>query len=390
MNTYTIHIAYPKEKIEASRRRIEAARRFEYVDRVPVVLGVFTRYLLNQRGVGYGEYLSSARANLIHQLENYKWLLEHVEEDRCTSTDIVVGPDFENIPSASAFGAPIVYQDDVPPRALPYVSAIDDMARVPEATPEDGLWGKGIEWALEWRRLLQDEVQVYFNGKRARVRVSVGAYALGPFSTAVDLAGERFYEWLYAAPQECHALLAKITRAMIRMEQYCRKHVAEERTGGFGLAEDSAQIISVKQFREFVVPYCRQLYEAFPGERLMHMCGTSGHLLESLRDDLHITAFYGFGSPVDPALVAQKLGGHAQLQGNIDCLLLREGPPERIAEAIWDTLEKLAPVGGYLLCDGCNIIPGTPVEHLNLMVRTAERFGLPARKCPHGHTTNGS
>jgi hypothetical protein len=381
VDRYAIHITYPEAKMEASRRRLEATRHFEYIDRVPVVLGVYTRYLLDQRGVGYNEYLSSPRANLLHQLQNYKWLLEHVEEDRCTSTDIVLGPDFENVPNASAFGAPIAYRNDEPPRALPYLKAAEDMERVPEAPPQDGLWGECIAWALEWRRLLlQDEVQVYFNGKRAQVRVSTGAYALGPFSTAVDLAGERFYEWLYTAPEACHRLLVKITQAMIRMETYCREHVAEERTGGFGIAEDSAQIISVKQFREFVVPYCRQLYEAFPGERLMHMCGTSQHLLESLRDDLHITSFFGFGSPVDPALVARHLGGHALLQGNIDCVLLREGPEERIIEAVWSTLEKLAPVGGYILCDGCNIVPGTPVEHLNLMVRTAERFGVPARR----------
>ncbi|MCE5258719.1 MAG: uroporphyrinogen decarboxylase family protein [Chloroflexi bacterium] len=379
MAVYTVDIRYPSEWMEASQRRMMALREFRYVDRVPVVLGVYTRYLLKQRSVGYEEYLSSPRAHLIHQLENYKWLLEHVREDRCISGEITLQPDFENIPNAGAFGAHIGYQDDQPPRALPFIRTIDEMEALPEARPQDGTWGTCIAWVHEWRKLLQEDIRVRFNGKPVAVHASTGMYGLGPFSTAIDLAGERLYEWLYEAPAACHRFLAKITHALVNMELYCRENIDPTRRGGIGLAEDSAQIISAAQFREFVLPYCRTLYEAFPGDRSMHMCGSSGHLLPILRDELHITHFSGFGSVVNPAYVGSMLGGKVQLLGNVDCWLLQQGPADEINRAAAHCLETLAPYGGYTLSDGCNVTPSTPLEHLNLMMAASEAYGLPVK-----------
>jgi hypothetical protein len=365
--------------MEASHRRMQALREFKYLDRVPVVLGVYTRYLLQQRGIGYDEYLSSPRVHLIHQLENWKWLVEHVREDRCLSASITLSPDFENIPNAGAFGAPIGYRNDQPPRALPCIKTIEEMVQYPEASPMDGTWGTSIEWVQRWRELLKDDIEVRFNGKTINVGTTVGVNGLGPFSTAIDLVGERFYEWLYEAPAACHHFLAKITHAMQTMETYCRQYIDPNRRGGVGLAEDSAQIISTNQFREFVLPYCNQLYEAFPGDRYMHMCGNSRHLLQVLRDELHITHFSGFGSVVDPAYAGSILGGRVQLLGNVDCWLIQQGPPEEIEQAAQNCLETLAHYGGYTLSDGCNVTPTTPLEHLNLMMETAERYGLPGQ-----------
>ncbi|MHB9034689.1 MAG: uroporphyrinogen decarboxylase family protein [Anaerolineae bacterium] len=381
MSAYTVDIHYPVDWMEASRRRNESLRRFTYIDRVPVVLGVYTRYLLKQRSIGYDEYLSTPRAHLIHQLENYKWLIEHVREDRCLSNGITLQPDFENIPNAGAFGAPIGYKNDQPPRAMPFIHTVEEMEALPPARPQDGTWGTSIAWVQEWRRLLDaGEVQVIFNGSPVKVHATTGMYGLGPFSTAVDLVGERFYEWLYEAPEACHRFLDKITGAMVEMERYCRTYVDSNRRGGVGLAEDSAQIISMTQFREFVAPYCQRLYESFAGDRLMHMCGSSGHLLQVLRDELKITHFSGFGSVVDPALVGSILGGRVQLLGNVDCWLLQEGPEEDIRAAARHCLEILAPYGGYILSDGCNVTPTTPLEYLNLMMSVSENFGLPSPK----------
>jgi len=376
MATYSIDISYPVEWMEASQRRIAALSEFTYVDRVPVILGVYTRYLLKQRGVSYGEYLSSARAHLIHQLENYKWLLEHVREDRCISPNITLQPDFENIPNAGAFGAPIGYQDDQPPRAIPFIHTVEEMETLPEATPQDGTWGTCIAWVQEWRQLLEHEIQVRFNGFPVMVHATTGMYGLGPFSTAVDLVGERLYEWLYEAPEACHRFLEKITRSLINMEHYCRQVIDPERRGGIGLAEDSAQIISNAQFREFVAPYCRAIYEAFPGVRGMHMCGNSSHLLTTLLEELGITHFSGFGSVVSPEKVGEALGGKVQLLGNVDCWLLQQGPVEEITRAAAHCLKTLGPYGGYTLSDGCNVTPTTPLEHLNLMMAASEQFGL--------------
>jgi len=361
--------------MRTSQARMRALTEFRTLDRVPVVLGVYTRYLLQQRGVGYDEYLSSPRAHLIHQLENYKWLVEHVPEDRLTAPAITLQPDFENIPNAAAFGAPVGYQDDQPPCVMLCIASIDEMEDWPEASPQDGIWGRSIEWVREWHKLLEDEVEVRLNGERIPVHATTGMYGLGPFSTAVDLVGTDWYAWLYEAPDACQRFLGKITRAMQRMEAYCHETLDPSRRGGIALAEDSAQIISVEQF---VAPWCHALYDAFPGVRVMHMCGSSAHLLGTLRDNLRITHFSGFGSVVPPEVAARELGGRVQLLGNVDCWLLQEGPADAIHDAAQHCLAPLAPYGGYTLSDGCNITPDTPLDHLQLMMEAAEAYGAPS------------
>ena len=44
MARFNLNIDYPIEKMDLSRRRMEARAEFCYVDRVPVLYGVFPRY----------------------------------------------------------------------------------------------------------------------------------------------------------------------------------------------------------------------------------------------------------------------------------------------------------------------------------------------------------
>jgi uroporphyrinogen-III decarboxylase len=50
----------------------------------------------------------------------------------------------------------------------------------------------------------------------------------------------------------------------------------------------------------------------------------------------------------------------------------------RIREATRTCLEKLAPLKGYIVQDGANIPPGTPVENINAMMEAAVAYGCPS------------
>ncbi len=167
---------------------------------------------------------------------------------------------------------------------------------------------------------------------------------------------------------------------MIGAEKYFRKIDPTPR-GAFGIAEDSAQIMSSDLFREFCVPYDNRLYDTFgkglKNGRGMHMCGQSAHLHEALLNDLRITSFRLFGSPVRPKIAAKNLGGRVYLMGNIDPMLILNGPKEKIGEAALDCLRNLGPGGGFVLTDGANICPGTPLENMAVLRKTAEEYGLP-------------
>jgi uroporphyrinogen decarboxylase len=150
--------------------------------------------------------------------------------------------------------------------------------------------------------------------------------------------------------------------------------------GAFGLAEDTAQILSPASFREFCVPYDRRLYETFcgkNGDRMMHMCGKSSHLHRSLVEDLKVTEFVLFGYVVPPKVAAENLGGKMRLWGNLNPMLLLEGTPEEVKAAALECLDALAPCGGLLLGDGANVCPGTPLRNLEEVTEAAKEFGLP-------------
>jgi uroporphyrinogen-III decarboxylase len=110
--------------------------------------------------------------------------------------------------------------------------------------------------------------------------------------------------------------------------------------------------------------------------RGMHMCGRSAHLHTALLKDTKITSFDGFGYQVDPQVAAQNLGS-IKLWGNINPMLMLEGSRQEVKEACLQALEALAPTGGFMLGDGANVCPGTPLENMAVFTEAVEEYGLP-------------
>lgn len=149
--------------------------------------------------------------------------------------------------------------------------------------------------------------------------------------------------------------------------------------------------MSAQMFREFVVPCDNRLYEAFgrgPADgRGMHMCGISTHLHRSLMEDERITSFNVFGYQVPPRVAADNLRG-ARLWGNVNPMLMLNGSKAEVKRACLDCLAAMAPGGGFMLGDGANVCPGTPLENLVVFTEAAEAYGMPAREQPSTSTAD--
>ena len=65
------------------------------------------------------------------------------------------------------------------------------------------------------------------------------------------------------------------------------------------------------------------------------------------------------------------------MTGNINPVLVYEGTRDEIKEAGMRCLETLAPCGGYVLTDGANLPPGTPLENIEVLVEASKEYGLP-------------
>ncbi len=378
---HTLNIDYPLEKMQASRLRMEARLRYEYVDRVPVGFCLEPRYFAPALGIPLGKfYKTDAETQYYWQLQFAKYRIENVPEDMyCGGPVITVAPYFDNVVDSDALGAETVWPENETLQAVPTIKTVEQMEAFQVPSPNAGLWGRVRDWWHTFRELAE-QTRVTFNGQEGRVEVgllSVGH--LGPHNLAVDLVGVDFYWWLLEYPDACHRFLQKITTAVIEADQEMRTLDPRVRAA-YELAEDAAQIMSLEHFREFCVPYDRQFYAAMGGHtpfgRGMHMCGRSSHLYPAF-EDLGITQFDLFGYQVPPEVVAEQLGGKMLLWGNLNPMMMLQATPAQVKAEARKALEALASCGGLLLGDGANICPGTPLENLAAVTEAAEEYGLP-------------
>ena len=112
------------------------------------------------------------------------------------------------------------------------------------------------------------------------------------------------------------------------------------------------------------------------------MCGNSTHLHKVLKDEVKMTGFDIFGYLVPPKVAAANLGGTTLLWGNINPMLMKDGKKEEVKRAAWECLEAMAPCGGYMLGDGANVCPGTPLESFYAIMEAAEEYGPVAGRLP--------
>ncbi|MBI4025898.1 MAG: hypothetical protein HY360_13010 [Verrucomicrobia bacterium] len=379
---FSLHIDYPAEKMERNQARMEARSRFQVADRVPVGFCLVPRYFTPLFGMKYQDFFKDAETQYYWQLQFLKYRIEHVPEDMiCTGTTVSVYPYFDNVLDSEAFGAEVIWPENETLHTRPTIHSVEEMDRFEIPAPINGLWGRTIDWCQQMKGFAR-ETRITFNSREGSVDVApLSLGGLSPHMIAVDLAGIDFYMWQAECPERCHRFLEKITQGLIQRGRHFQEIDPRPR-GAFGIAEDTAQIMSAEMFRDFCAPYANRLFAAF-GKGLrdgrgVHMCGQSAHLHQALVKDMLMSSFNLFGYLVEPKTAAKNLGGRTLLWGNINPMLMQTGSKSEVKKACRECLEALAPCGGFMLGDGANVCPGTPVENLAAFTEAAEDYGVGA------------
>lgn len=382
MSGGVIEIGVPVEEIEARRARVEKAKRFERPDRVPVLPAVAHRYLIPQVGVSFREYYADPETMLRTQILAQKWLMENIRTDAHDITGPWVGAwtDFQNTFEAGSLGVPIVFpNDDIPWVGPGWVKDETDLRRLEAINyVHTGINAR----QFEYRRAMMTAAEKYPVRFRGGPAFFPGAAphltrtSDGPFGVAGDLMGNTE---LFLACAERPDFVRELLRIVVdKMIEYLDACWAEEgRTGPRDIAwtDDLAVSLSRAMFEDLALPANRRLRDHFDGWAMLHMCGHSDHLLETFRDGLRIDELQGFGWEVDLDRIAEVMGGRVVLLGNVNPMLIRSGSPDAVREATRRVIEKLAPLGGFIVQDGNNIPPGSPVANINAMMEAAERYG---------------
>ena len=377
----TIEIGVPYEDILAREKRVQAARHFKEPDRVPVLPAVGYRYLLPQVGVPFRQYYGDPEVMLRSQILAQKWLMQNIRTDAYSITGAWTGAwtDFENTFEAGSLGCAVEFpENDIPWVGPGWVRTDEDLRTLERM---DFVHGELNERQVEYRRAMIKVAErypvrflggpVFYPGRNP----SLTHTSDGPFGVAGDLMGQtELFTAVHENPAFVAELLRIVTDKLIGYLDFCWKEEGlTERD--LSWTDDLAAGLSAESYRQLVLPQEKRLRFHFDGRASLHMCGTTGHLLEIFRDDLAIDEYQGFGYQVALDRVAAVMGGKVVLLGNVNPMLVLQGPPQRIREATRLCIEKLAPFKGYIVQDGANIPPGTPPEHINAMMEAAELHG---------------
>lgn len=353
--------------------RLELTRRFAQADRAPVVVDMPLFSLLAGRGGTFSQMLLSPRDHLRGLLLNQKYRYEKIQDDLPIDTErLVVELDFGALRGVE-FPLEVIFNGEQPPKTLHMLNAPEQIDGLQVPDPYSGHNRMRIDWTLSMRKLAGD-FDVRLNGERLPVDVAL-THAGGPIPSAFALCGVNLFLWMATEPERVHHLMEIVTHSHLNCLAYTQELNSAGPAGELWLGADTAEMISASHFKQFVVPYYLQIWNQYPGLRNFHMCGRIDHLLESLHSDLGINLLDGFGFPTNRELLARFLSGKVVLRGGPHPLTIHDGPSTRIIEEASSYLCTAGRFGGYILCEGFGIMPGTPPEHIQLLVDASRRAG---------------
>lgn len=190
---------------------------------------------------------------------------------------------------------------------------------------------------------------------------------------------EKFLPLYILEPEFC-LQLARIATDLIKKEiEIAIDKGAEVIFLGGDYAFRENTLMSRDQFNKFVNVFNFEICELAHKRGVPIIKHSDGNIWPIL-DDLIEAGFDGI-HPIEPQAmdimeVKKHLLGKACVLGNIDCAeLLVTGKKEEVILTVKDTIQKVAPGGGYMLTSSNSIHPGCNGENVVAMFEAAKAYG---------------
>ena len=196
---------------------------------------------------------------------------------------------------------------------------------------------------------------------------------IGPFSLAGRLFGmAEALEATVAEPEIVLTLLEKVTPFLCAYARAFR----EVGAAGVVMAEPAAGLLSPRGLGRFSTTFVRRIVDEVQNEGfalVLHNCGArSVHLPRVLEAG---AAVYHFGAPMDmaaAATAAAEMSGRPVVSGNVDPTFIHDATAEAVETEGRRVLESVGSSARFVLASGCDLPPGTPLEHVAALFRAAE------------------
>ena len=265
-----------------------------------------------------------------------------------------------------------------------HVNLGQDCVMIPTQTPAgSNAWQTGVdEWGRVWKEGMyasgvvdtQEDLERYSHPPSyarehfddALVRAVQARYPehchiygshIGPLTAGYMAMGfERFFLRLADDPAFVHKLLADRTRWCIAMFGQATSLGAEVLVLGDDAASRDGPLLSPHMWREFVLPYHRQIVDAVDVPVIWHSDGNAERLLP-FAVEAGFAGFHGLepAAGMDLAQIKEEFGNVLALVGNIDIRALFSADLNAVRAEIDRCLKQGAPGGGYMIAT-CNSI----------------------------------
>lgn len=354
--------------------------------RIPMILGINPRFILldptlNEKKITFKEYFSNVEIAFDVQL-NFQYFVRHnliqdielgIPEE---GWDLFI--ELQNIYEAAWLGAPIKYYENQVPDTEPILTDEKKYLLFDKGIPDP--FSDILEYHLRvWEYFQHKKKTATFYGKPIKSIVSWTEFTDGPFTLASNLRGAtEILTDLYEDPDYVHQLLDFLSDSIIiRLKAWWEVLGKPAKAPVFRLADDSIQNISIEMYKEFVLPYHKKILQELAGEgpHFIHLCGNATKHFITIQKELNINTF-DTGFPVDFKYLREVLGPEATIQGGPNIQLLVNGNSNEVYEETKRILTSGVLKGGkFILREGNNLAPKTPIDNIEAMYKCAREFG---------------
>ncbi|OPY58378.1 MAG: Uroporphyrinogen decarboxylase [Pelotomaculum sp. PtaU1.Bin035] len=227
--------------------------------------------------------------------------------------------------------------------------------------------------AVMW--LVQTAKEVISMTQNQRMVLASGR---APFTLATQMYGlEKTCRAIYKNKVFIKELLEFTTHVSIC---YFKEMLGKGLVNGVFIADPTASgdVISVKHFKEFVIPYLRKVVKVVKdmGKPVMlHICGDITDRL-ALIPDTGVDCI-SVDSKVDLKKALDIVGDKVCIAGNVNPVdILQFGTTEEVAKASLDCQKQADGRNGFVLLPGCDLASSVPLENIVAFVKAGHQLVL--------------
>jgi len=348
--------------------------------RVPVTVAFDEQFLLHRWGVSFGKYYRDVPTQVAVQLRSQQWIRETIVQDAprglpdqwhlavpsWTEENAFFGAEVAEQENDYWWGQPLVLGKS---KLLRHLHGLDVEERLRQGTC--------YQQYVEMKRLVDGMEHC---GRPVVIAPPPLLSTHGLFTKAAEIRGlEQLCVDLHEDPVFVRELLTTVTELTIQRIKCWQVLCGVERTfpmeGGWGLCDDSLQLISRAHYEEFVLPCHQRIYsEMTTGTRHVHLCGHVQHLFKTLHQALAITVFDGPGTQVDLPRRIGDIGDRVTIQAQVSHGLLASSR-NAIESAVRQVLDERVKRGARMTLLG--YAPrAAPLENLQFFYECARAHGV--------------